>query len=31
VIAAKFKFDDAAQAHHYLQDRKNLGKVLLVP
>ncbi len=31
VIAAKFKFDAAAQAHHYLQDRKNLGKVLLVP
>lgn len=31
VIAATFPFDEAAQAHHYIQDRKNLGKVLLVP
>ena len=31
VISAKFGFDEAAKAHHYLQDRKNLGKVLLVP
>src|SRR6185503_11899210 len=30
-IARTFRFDDAAAAHHYLQDRKNLGKVLLVP
>lgn len=26
-----FPFAEAAQAHHYLQDRRNIGKVLLVP
>jgi NADPH:quinone reductase-like Zn-dependent oxidoreductase len=26
-----FPFERAAEAHHYIQDRKNLGKVLLVP
>lgn len=26
-----FPFAQAAAAHHYIQDRKNLGKVLLVP
>ena len=26
-----FSFDDAPLAHHYIQDRKNLGKVLLKP
>ena len=26
-----FSFDDAALAHHYIQDRKNLGKILLRP
>ena len=31
VISAKFGFDEAAKAHHYIQDRKNVGKVLLVP
>jgi NADPH:quinone reductase-like Zn-dependent oxidoreductase len=31
VIARSFKFDDAAAAHHYIQDRHNIGKVLLVP
>ncbi len=31
VIAAKFSFDEAAAAHHYIQDRRNTGKVLLVP
>jgi len=31
VIAAKFGFDEAAKAHHYIQDRQNVGKVLLVP
>ena len=30
-IARTFKFDDAAAAHDYIQDRKNIGKVLLVP
>ncbi|HKE12340.1 MAG TPA: medium chain dehydrogenase/reductase family protein [Myxococcota bacterium] len=30
-IAAKFRFDEAAKAHHYIQDRKNVGKVLLIP
>jgi NADPH:quinone reductase-like Zn-dependent oxidoreductase len=31
VVAASFPFDRAAEAHHYIQDRKNVGKVLLVP
>ena len=31
VVAASFSFERAAQAHHYIQDRKNLGKVLLAP
>ena len=31
VIDATFSFEHAARAHHYLQDRKNIGKVLLVP
>lgn len=31
VIAARFPFERAAEAHHHLQDRKNFGKVLLVP
>lgn len=26
-----FKFENAAEAHHYIQDRKNIGKVLLIP
>jgi len=26
-----YRFDEAAAAHHYLQERKNLGKVLLKP
>jgi NADPH:quinone reductase-like Zn-dependent oxidoreductase len=26
-----FKLTDAADAHHYLQERRNVGKVLLVP
>jgi NADPH:quinone reductase-like Zn-dependent oxidoreductase len=30
-IAQSFKFDEAADAHHFIQDRKNIGKVLLVP
>ena len=31
VVAEKFSFDRAAAAHHYIQDRKNIGKVLLIP
>ncbi len=31
VIAERFPFERAAEAHHYIQDRKNTGKVLLVP
>jgi NADPH:quinone reductase-like Zn-dependent oxidoreductase len=31
VVAASFPFERAAQAHHYIQDRKNLGKVVLTP
>jgi synaptic vesicle membrane protein VAT-1 len=30
-IARSFRFDEAAQAHHFIQDRKNIGKVLLLP
>lgn len=30
-IARSFRFDEAAQAHHFIQDRGNIGKVLLVP
>lgn len=26
-----FRFDEAAEAHRYIQERRNLGKVLLVP
>ncbi len=31
IIAERFSFERAAEAHHYLQDRKNFGKVLLIP
>jgi len=31
LIAATFPLDKAAEAHHFLQDRKNVGKVVLVP
>jgi NADPH:quinone reductase-like Zn-dependent oxidoreductase len=31
VIGRSFKFDEAAAAHHFIQDRRNIGKVLLVP
>ena len=31
VVAARFGFDQAAEAHHFLQDRRNFGKVLLIP
>ena len=31
VIARSFRFDEAAAAHHFIQDRKNIGKVVLVP
>ena len=30
-IAQTFRFDEAAAAHHFIQDRKNIGKVLLAP
>lgn len=30
-VDTTFAFDDAPAAHHYIQDRKNVGKVLLVP
>jgi len=30
-IAKTFRFTEAAQAHHFIQDRRNIGKVLLVP
>jgi NADPH:quinone reductase-like Zn-dependent oxidoreductase len=31
VVDRTFPFDQAAEAHRFLQDRKNFGKVLLVP
>jgi NADPH:quinone reductase-like Zn-dependent oxidoreductase len=31
LVAEVFPFARAAAAHHYIQDRKNVGKVLLVP
>jgi synaptic vesicle membrane protein VAT-1 len=30
-IAQSFRFDEAASAHRYIEDRRNIGKVLLVP
>jgi NADPH:quinone reductase-like Zn-dependent oxidoreductase len=30
-IAKVFRFDEAPDAHHFIQDRKNIGKVLLKP
>jgi NADPH:quinone reductase-like Zn-dependent oxidoreductase len=31
VVAETFRFAEVAQAHHFIQDRKNVGKVILVP
>ena len=31
VVAAEFPFDHAADAHRFMQDRRNVGKVVLVP
>jgi NADPH:quinone reductase-like Zn-dependent oxidoreductase len=31
IVDRVFPFEEAAQAHHYIQDRKNFGKVLLTP
>jgi synaptic vesicle membrane protein VAT-1 len=30
-ISRTFRFDEAAAAHHFIQDRKNIGKVVLTP
>jgi NADPH:quinone reductase-like Zn-dependent oxidoreductase len=30
-IAHAFPFEEAADAHSYIQERRNIGKVLLVP
>ncbi len=30
-LARSFRFDEAPLAHHFIQDRHNIGKVLLVP
>jgi NADPH:quinone reductase-like Zn-dependent oxidoreductase len=30
-IDKTFTFEQVAEAHHYLQDRKNIGKVVLIP
>jgi NADPH:quinone reductase-like Zn-dependent oxidoreductase len=31
LISATFPLERASEAHHYLQDRKNVGKVVLLP
>jgi NADPH:quinone reductase-like Zn-dependent oxidoreductase len=31
LIGATFPLENAAEAHHYIQDRKNIGKVVLIP
>ena len=31
VISATFPFDQAAEAHSFIQERRNTGKVLLIP
>ncbi|MFI5314501.1 MAG: medium chain dehydrogenase/reductase family protein [Myxococcota bacterium] len=31
LISASFPLERAAEAHHYIQDRKNVGKVVLTP
>jgi len=31
VVAATFPFERAAEAHRFVQDRKNVGKVVLTP
>jgi len=31
LISATFPLERAAEAHHYIQDRKNVGKVVLLP
>ncbi|MBA2546028.1 MAG: zinc-binding dehydrogenase [Solirubrobacterales bacterium] len=31
VVAEAFPFDDAAGAHRFIAERKNIGKVVLVP
>jgi NADPH:quinone reductase-like Zn-dependent oxidoreductase len=31
LISATFPLESAAEAHHYIQDRKNIGKVVLIP
>jgi NADPH:quinone reductase-like Zn-dependent oxidoreductase len=31
VVDSTFPFERAAEAHHHIQDRRNVGKVLLVP
>jgi NADPH:quinone reductase-like Zn-dependent oxidoreductase len=30
-IACSFRFEEAPKAHHFIQDRRNIGNVLLVP
>jgi NADPH:quinone reductase-like Zn-dependent oxidoreductase len=30
-VDRSFKFEEAAAAHHYIHDRKAVGKVVLVP
>jgi NADPH:quinone reductase-like Zn-dependent oxidoreductase len=31
IVAESFPFDRAADAHRFIQDRKNIGKVVLTP
>jgi NADPH:quinone reductase-like Zn-dependent oxidoreductase len=30
-VDRSFSFDEAGEAHRYLEERKNIGKVVLVP
>lgn len=30
-VDAIFSFEDVAEAHRYIEERKNIGKVILVP
>jgi synaptic vesicle membrane protein VAT-1 len=30
-VSRQFKLSEAAEAHHFIQDRKNIGKVILIP
>ncbi|EGG23617.1 alcohol dehydrogenase [Cavenderia fasciculata] len=31
IVSKEFTFDDAGEAHRYMEERKNIGKIILVP